>query len=339
MKPPALTPFTLESLAAYLVRRGLANQPEDVRARMLTDGVSNLTFWVDLPAGPLVVKQARAKLAVEMEWLADVRRILREAEAIDWWHRRMGSPHIPRLVFLHRDDLVMGMQAVPESAENYKTRLLRGEVQQDLANQFGHLLATLHNSTQDAESEKAFGDATFFDELRLSPYWDTAAERHPIVAPRLKVLRETCLNERYCLVHGDYSPKNILVNGQDLVLLDYEVAHFGNPSFDLGFALTHLLCKAIHLPAHGSEFIAAARGFWSAYQHTSELPPQAVSGAGHHLAATMLARMDGKSPLEYFSEEPPKELVRKIAIQTLQSQETGIDAVIDTVKGALLTGS
>ncbi len=119
------------------------------------------------------------------------------------------------------------------------------------------------------------------------------------------------------------------------MLLDYEVAHWGNPSFDLGFGLTHFLAKALHLPQHGAAFSAAARGFWRCYQARVRLPAASRAGAGHHLAAVLLARMDGKSPLEYFTDEARRDIVRRLTRAALQADATTIDDVIAAVEAEL----
>lgn len=323
------------NLGAFLVERGHIPRGRPVRAREMHGGVSNLAFWVEHGGGACVVKQARARLAVRMEWLADVRRIEREAEAMGWLYERLGPPRIPRMLFLERECHAMGMEAIAEPAENYKDLLLQGQVDPALAEQFGALLAEMHNATADEASRRRFGDTTFFDQLRLSPYYDTVAQRHPAVAGRIAALRAQCTGEGYCLVHGDYSPKNVLVREGGLVLLDYEVAHWGNPSFDLGFALTHYLCKAIHLPAHADALLDAARRFWSVYRAGVTLPEASRAQAGHHLAAIMLARVDGKSPLEYLVDEEQRNRVRAVALAALEADGTNIGAVIDRVTAAV----
>jgi aminoglycoside phosphotransferase (APT) family kinase protein len=323
------------SLPAYLAAQGWAADPAALRVRELSGGVSNQAFWVEGPGGAMVVKQARPRLAVQMDWRADVNRIVREAEALEWLHARIGPPHIPRLLHLDRHAKALAMEAILPPAENYKTRLLRGAVEPALAAAFGRLLAEIHNATGDAATRERFADAAFFDQLRLSPYYGTVAERHAELAPRLAALRRECLQACFCLVHGDYSPKNILVRGGGLVLLDYEVAHWGNPSFDLGFALTHFCAKALHLPRHGAALLAAARGCWAAYRAAVELPAASRVHAGHHLAAILLARMDGKSPLEYFTQEARRDLVRGIARRALLDDAASIESVIAAVEAAL----
>jgi aminoglycoside phosphotransferase (APT) family kinase protein len=327
--------LTLDSVSRYLSQKGLLAAADLAHVEELTGGVSNRAFRIDWAVGGCVVKQARARLAVQMEWLADVRRVIREGEAMEWLRARLGGPHIPRLLYLDRERNLLVMEAVPYAAENYKTILLRGEVDLALAGQFGWLLARIHNGTADLESHHKFGDATFFDELRLSPYYDQAAERHPRLAPRIQALRRECRESVFCLVHGDYSPKNVLVLHGRLILLDYEVAHFGNPSFDLGFALTHYLAKALHVPGRGTEFIAAARAFWDTYRRDIRIAPEAIAHAGQHLGAILLARMDGKSPLEYFTDPRKQDQVRAIASAALMDDGMDIPAVIAAVEERL----
>ncbi len=348
--------LTPESVAAWLVRHGLAEDAARVRVRELPLGVSNRTFWVDRIAGPvaaqpralqppavqplamqplamqpLVVKQARARLAVAVEWLADVRRIIREAEAMEWLHARLGPPAIPRMLLLDRKDMALAMEAIPPPAENYKTLLLAGQVDPALAIQWGGLLARIHSLTQDAATRERFGDATFFDQLRMSPYYDTVARRHPALAARLGELRAECMQRTFCLVHGDFSAKNMLVRDGGLILLDYEVAHFGNPSFDLAFALTDYLMNALHLPRHRAALLEAARAFWSAYEARVQVPAASRANAGAHLAAVMLARVDGKSPFEYFTDERRKDQVRELTRAILLGPGRTVPDVIAAV--------
>jgi aminoglycoside phosphotransferase (APT) family kinase protein len=325
--------LTPQQIPAYLAARGLTSDPRRVTVRELSGGVSNYAWWVERPEGPLVLKQARAQLAVAMEWLADVRRIVREAEAMDWLHGRIGRPAIPEMLLLDREAMVLAMEAVLPPAENYKTLLMRGDVTLEHADRIGALLARLHNVGADPAAREAFGDATFFDQLRMSPYYDTVARRHPALAGVMAALRAECMEQRWCLVHGDYSAKNVLVRGDGrLVLLDYEVAHFGNPCFDLGFVLPDYLCLALLHPARGSAYLAAARRLWLAYQHDIRLTARSRERAGYHLAAILLARVDGKSPFEYFTDPVLQQRVRVIAGDALLARDTTISSVIANVE-------
>jgi aminoglycoside phosphotransferase (APT) family kinase protein len=186
--------------------------------------------------------------------------------------------------------------------------LLAGQLEPDHIEQFAHLLGLIHRRGYEHQRdvEPVFRDRGFFESLRLEPYYGYTATQVPAAEPFLTELIAATLARRETLVHGDYSPKNVLVHAGRLVLLDHEVIHFGDPGFDLGFSMTHLLSKAHHLPAHRGAFAAAARNYWTHYRETigdvawaADIEPRAV----RHTLGCLLARVRGRSPLEYLSEE------------------------------------
>jgi hypothetical protein len=124
----------------------------------------------------------------------------------------------------------------------------------------------------------------------------------PFAAPFLARLIEETRSTRFTLVHGDFSPKNVLIHDHRLVLLDHEVIHFGDGAFDLGFGLTHLLGKANHLRERRGDLANAANSFWLTYRRSMDGVPW-VDGleerACRHTLACLLARCIGRSPLEY----------------------------------------
>jgi 5-methylthioribose kinase len=199
------------------------------------------------------------------------------------------------------------MEAVPQPHENWKTMLLRGRLENDHVEEFGRLLGTVHRGGYERreETEPTFRDRSFFESLRLEPYYGYTAEQVPDAADFLRALVEETRARRDTLVHGDYSPKNVLVREGTLVLLDHEVIHFGDPAFDLGFSLTHFLSKAHHLPKKRSAFADATLLHWSTYREevgdllwTQDLEERAV----RHTLGCLLARVAGRSPLEYLDE-------------------------------------
>jgi hypothetical protein len=210
------------------------------------------------------------------------------------------------------------MQAVARPHENWKTGLLAGRVEREHIRQFGELLGMVHHRAHELHGELAslFDDRSFFESLRLEPYYRFTALQQPAAAEFLRRLITDTLAARVTLVHGDYSPKNILVHRDRLVLLDHEVVHWGDPAFDLGFALTHLLSKGHHLPAHRAAFLEAAQMFWTSYQRAAgSSPEESTQPSRHelqdvdleeravrHTLGCLLARVDGRSPLEYLSE-------------------------------------
>jgi hypothetical protein len=207
------------------------------------------------------------------------------------------------------------MAAVPHPHENWKSMLLAGRLERDHVAQFARLLGTIHRRGHErrAEVEPVFADRGYFESLRLEPYYGYTATQVAGASAFLTDLIAATLARRDTIVHGDYSPKNILVHAGRLVLLDHEVIHFGDPGFDLGFSLTHFLSKAHHLPARRADFAKAAVDYWSLYRETlgevpfaGDLEPRAV----RHTLGCLLARVRGRSPLEYMD---PDERTRQAA--------------------------
>lgn len=290
-------------LAGYLRRSGVLAADQAIEAATLAGGVSNRTVLVGLPGGERwVLKQALAKLRVAADWFSDPARIGREALGLRWMAELAPPGTAPQLVFEDAERQIIAMQAVAEPHENWKSMLLRGELRDGHVDQFATLLGTFHRraASRAAELAPIFADQLFFETLRLDPYYRSSAAAVPAAAPFIGALIAETQAQRHTLVHGDYSPKNVLVHADRLVLLDYEVIHWGDPAFDLGFALTHLLSKAHHLPALRRPFAAAARRFWRTYMALARdgfgaLEPRAA----RHTLACLLARVDGRSPLEY----------------------------------------
>jgi 5-methylthioribose kinase len=292
-------------LEEYLRRYGHLTAQETVTFQKLSGGVSNKTVKVSWPDGHgWVLKQALSKLRVTTDWFSNPERIKVEAKAIRWLNRLAPPGTIP--VFLWEDPAnhMLAMEAVPEAHENWKSLLLAGKVISDHFRQFGSLLGTIHRrSSEDAaEVRPAFESRTYFETLRLEPYYIYTAEKAPAGALFLQALVQETMVHRLCLVHGDFSPKNTLVYEDRLILIDHEVVHFGEPAFDLGFALTHFLSKWHHLPDHRDCLANGALVFWQEYEKeisclpwASELEPRIV----RHTLGCLLARVAGKSPLEY----------------------------------------
>ncbi|MDQ4127577.1 MAG: phosphotransferase [Actinomycetota bacterium] len=297
------------ALVGYLERTGRLGGGTEPRVRVLAGGVSNRTVLVEWPetSEAWVLKQALPKLRVAVDWFSDPGRIHQEALGLRWLERLAPSGTTTPLVFEDYENHLLAMKAVPEPHENWKTMLLRGELDTDHVEQFGRLLGVVHRGGYERREEMAriFENRTIFESLRLEPYYGYAAEQVPAATRFLNALIEETLTYRLTLVHGDYSPKNCLVREGQIVLLDHEVIHFGEPAFDLGFSLTHFLSKANHLPEKRSAFSEAARLHWSVYRDEIEDLPW-MEGlerrAVRHTIGCLLARVAGRSPLEYLDD-------------------------------------
>jgi 5-methylthioribose kinase len=201
--------------------------------------------------------------------------------------------------------------------------LLKGRLKKDHVEQFGRLLGAIHRNAHERRKElfPIFEHRSFFESLRLEPYYGYTATQVPAAADFLRALIDETRARRVTLTHGDYSPKNILIHEGRLILLDHEVIHFGDPAFDLGFSLTHFLSKAHHLPDLRVAFAQAANLYWWTYLRAvgeadwvGDLEPRAV----RHTLGCLLGRVAGRSPLEYLDEE--ERLRQKEAVLALMQR-------------------
>lgn len=295
------------ALLAYLRAGGWIAADERPALTMLAGGVSNRTMLVQRENGAgWVVKQALAKLRVAVDWFSSPERIHVEARGLEVLAPLCPPGAVPRLIFEDLPNYILAMEAVPQPHANWKQMLLAGDLQADHIAQFARLLATIHRETslRRAALMADFGDRSFYESLRLEAYYLYTGTQVAESAAFYAALVAETRSRQDALVHGDYSPKNVLVHHGQLVLLDYEVAHIGEPAFDLGFSMTHLLSKAHHLPEHRAGFAQAAADYWAIYRQTLGDLPWADSleaRAVRHTLGCLLARVNGRSPLEYLS--------------------------------------
>ena len=297
-----------DALLGYLRTAGHLRHGESASFATLPGGVSSRTVLVQRSNGrDWVIKQSLPRLRVAVEWHSDPARIHREALGMRWLSQIAPAGTVPGLIFEDQEHHLLAMEAVRQPHCNWKALLMRGEIRRDHVRQFGELLATIHRQGAERRHEVArlFEDRSIFESLRIEPYYAYTASQVPASQPFMAHLIETVRSRRLTVVHGDYSPKNILVHGARLVLLDHEVIHFGDPSFDLGFSLAHFLSKAHHIENSRAEFTAAAVHYWDSYRASLGSPPWATDLEGQAVRNTLgclLARVAGRSPLEYLSE-------------------------------------
>ncbi len=295
-------------LQRYLEESGRCSRGAIKAVVPLAGGVSNRTMLVELKSGQAwIVKQALDKLRVRVDWFSDPGRIHREALALRWLPSLAPKDAAPAFIFEDHEHHLLAMSAVPQPHANWKTLLLAGNLNQEHVRRFAALLATIQIAAYERRDTLStiFGDYGFFETLRLEPYYEYTASQVAEASPYIARLVEQTRENRITLVHGDYSPKNILIYQDALILLDYEVIHWGDPAFDVGFSMTHLLSKAHHVAAHRADFLQAAREYWRVYgSAVAPLPWSAglEARAVRHTLACLLARVAGRSPLEYMTD-------------------------------------
>jgi 5-methylthioribose kinase len=321
-----------ETAPAYLRERGLIGD-EEATATSLGGGVSNRVIRVDAGDRAVVVKQPLPNLAVADDWPADVERVHNEAAAARAYADAIESAgledvRVPAVLSEDREAHVVVFDCAPDAAGSWKRELLDGRVDVGVARSLGRLLGTVHGlASEDDDLRERFGDKTPFDQLRVDPYHRTTAERHPEVADPILAEAERVMSVDRTLVHGDYSPKNVLVDRTTGArwLLDFEVAHWGDPAFDTAFMLNHLLIKSIHVTGRGRACLDAAAAFYDAYD--AAVPWDIEADTARELAVLMLARVDGKSPVEYLAPDD-QETVRELAVRALRTEPPTLEAFV-----------
>jgi 5-methylthioribose kinase len=314
------------TVSRYLAGRGLVDDPEDTTARPLGGGVSNIVLAVSTKDRALVVKQSLPRLRVAEEWLASRDRVLTEATALEL-AARLTPGAVPLVLDCDPERFVMVMQRAPVDWRDWKTQLLHGEINAGVAGRLGHLLATWQTATTNrCLLGDRFADPAPFEELRIDPYYRTIMRRYPQQADRIAAVLERMAQQQVCLVHGDFSPKNVLVGqGDQLWVIDWEVAHLGDNAFDVAFLLNHLRLKSLHRPSWADRYCESARRFIDALIAglTSDL---AVDWryVAEHIGCLMLARVDGKSPVEYLTDNQ-RQQARQLGMTLLRDPPTAPD--------------
>jgi tRNA A-37 threonylcarbamoyl transferase component Bud32 len=328
MSGPPVQPVPAEFVQALRELRLVADTAPAPSGHPLTGGVSSDIWRIDLPGGPVCAKRALPKLRVAADWRAPIARNLYEAR----WMQQADAAvpgSAPRLLGQHPalGVLVMGYLD-PDTHPLWKQRLRDGQADETTARAVGDTLARIHaHAAARPELAALFDtDAIFFD-IRLEPYLLATAARHADLADVLRGLVAQTQAHKRSLVHGDVSPKNILVGrtpdgSPRPVLLDAECAWWGDPAFDLAFCLNHLLLKALWTPAARDGFARCFDALAQAYLRrvSWEAAAELEARAAALLPGLLLARVDGKSPVEYLVTEAQREPVRRCARALLAAQ-------------------
>ncbi|MEQ1880372.1 MAG: phosphotransferase [Burkholderiales bacterium] len=301
---------------AALVRMGLLQDGESPCMTPLAGGVSSDIVRVDLHDRTLCLKRALPKLKVKADWHAPVDRNRFEKE----WLRvaeRIVPEAVPRVLGEDAESGLFAMEYLPPAEYPvWKEQLRDGHILPATAAAVGLRVSAIHEATAGRpEIAISFATDPIFFPIRLEPYLLATAQKNPDCAARLESLVRITSACKKALVHGDISPKNILVGPRGPVFLDAECAWYGDPAFDLAFCLNHLLLKCAWRPrwqgAYLESFDALAGSYLAAVSWESKNDIEAR--AAHLLPGLLLGRIDGRSPVEYLTDEHDRERVRQVA--------------------------
>lgn len=306
-------------LIEFLRATGLATLSEEGNWLPLSGGVSSDIWHVRLGRGEYCVKRALAELKTTAVWRAPIGR-----NATEWDYMQVVHEMLPGAVPkpIARDNAVGAFAMewlAPDTHALWKTELLAGMVDGAFASSIGALMGSIHAGTaNDDQLRRRFATDSAFNTLRIEPYFEATAQKHPELACVLRSIAKRTTSTKQVLVHGDVSPKNILKGPAGPVLLDAEVAWFGDPAFDLAFCINHLVIKSRVVTGASNILSAAIAALAGAYfaRVTWEDVEAIEERTAALLPALALARVDGMSPVEYLTHDQQQGL-RSAAAQVL----------------------
>ena len=319
-----------DEMLAALQRLGLV--AGNARFAPLPGGVSSDIWKVETESHVFCVKRALPKLKVAADWLAPVER--NRFEAI-WYEtaNRIIPGVAPRVLAYDEDAMLFAMDYLdPATFRLWKSELRDGRTDPVHAERVGQCLVRIHAATAgDTVVRERFPRADIFHAIRLEPYLEATAARHPDLQNALYALSRRTAATRLAMIHGDVSPKNVLIGPNGPVFIDAECACVGDPVFDLAFCLNHLLLKCLWKPSAREGFLGGFVSMVAAYLEGVTWEPRAAleARAASLLPGLFLARVDGKSPVEYLNDENDRNRVRRCARGLLQAPPGRLSGVLD----------
>jgi len=291
-----------------------------------------------------VLKQPEAQFRTAAEWKVDTDRLWVERDCMQLLNDILPAGSLPQPLWWDEANNILAMTAAPSDAIIWKKLLLDGICPRQAAEEAGLILAMLHTSTtQRPELLSRYGNPRLFIQQRVDAYLRTAALRHPDLTAQFQALETMLLTEQLCLIHGDYTPKNIFVVPEAatepdkplavdrIMLLDFEVVFYSHPAFDVASLINHLLLKAFHRPKAWRGYVIAADAFWRSYCQVASagLSQRVALRGGQLLGALLIARVDGKSPVEYINDAATQERIRELGRKLLNDSMLDMDSALD----------
>ncbi len=341
----------------YLRCSGRIDQQTVATAELLGWGVSNVVMRVTVPDGEdFVVKQSREQLRTETDWFSRLDRIFREADALDALSQMLPAGSVPKIVFQDREQFLFAMEALPANHLVWKGELLEARhTNPEIGQELGQLLAAAHrDSFKRPEFEATFGDRVVFEQLRVDPFYRHIVRAHPALRASMDALISEMNSSAVCLVLADFSPKNILLvpdgaGSHRISLVDFETAHFGDPAFDLGFFLSHLMLKSVLHRQQADVFGKLIFAFWHSYlDNLGDVLDSTECARGTfdrrilgHLCGCMLSRIDGTSTIDYLPDSEQQQFVREFCLgelETFASASSDVDVVLTRFLELLIRG-
>ena len=332
-----MTDPLLNRCKIILEELGLLPEDAAVTVTPLTGGVASDIAKVMVNDTPYCVKFALAKLRVKADWFAPVERNLAEYH----WLKTAAdiAPQTSVRLFGHSPKHNGFVMSYLDDQTNYllKTALLTGQSQGNEAAETGKLLGQIHRASAKQSFDRTpFQNRDDFHALRLEPYLLFTANQHNDVRDTLIEMAEQLYENDAVLVHGDVSPKNIIISDQRPILLDAECATMGDGVFDCAFFLNHLILKAIKCADYREDYMSYCLDFWNHYTPFIDFEEKSTfeMRLTKLLPMLMLARVDGKSPVEYLN-SAEQQMIRLLSLQAIKNPCGNIKQLISNIKTKL----
>jgi hypothetical protein len=323
-----------EILVQYLFDKGIIKKGKDYAIHYCTGGVSGTVAFVTVESNEMIVKQALSKLKVKEDWLCNPSRMYGEQLSNKIYHKIVPES-VPAVLFYDQDNYIYGRVAAPAHCDMWKSDLMQGTLDFIVAKKAIEALVDVQNvCCTDVEVAQELCDKKVFYDLRISPYIEFTVQKHPELKEIGDYLIHELMEKSITLVHGDYSPKNIMLDKQKIFILDFEVAHYGNPVFDLAFFANHFVLKSLKFPKRRKAYLSLLSYMLDIYYSRMNFGDNRLITDTFVplLGMLMLARVDGKSPVEYLvNEEEKKQQVRTIASVLMHSGIKNYTEAIDLI--------
>ena len=331
-----------KSLPAYLRRKKLLGPGQSLKVvECLSSGPKNLVYYVATAEDRWIVKQALSRVQqVKERWWIDRKRIFHEKSCLEVLAQILPPDILPTVVLEDRTDFVLVTNPPPRDALSWDVELRGGRIDLQLAVQCGELLAEVHNETFDVRELKSlFRDTKPFEQLRLEPLYTGLIQTYPDLKKLLEHQTRQLLKSHFALVLGDIRPRNVWIASGQIFLVDFAMAHFGNPSFDLAFFASDMCLKAMQNSPQKAAYLEAINIFWSSYFRIAEYPKKAdvEKSAVRDFGCLLLGAIDGRLPVD-FMDEPTRQLARRIAHNLLFTELERIEDITEFINRTLIDG-
>lgn len=322
---------TKENLLKILIQNNIISENEEISFQENKDGISSIIFLIDRKHERIVLKQSLKKFRSDKKINISIKRNLHEQNFINLANTFLEPGIIPKIIMSDKKNCFFIMTSASKNSVPWKELLLKGEINLKIAEKVGSTLAKIHNNTANMkELQKRFRDNSVFIMGRIVPGYLEVARQFLLVKDIILEIAERCLNTKKALVTADITPKNILVDDDNILMIDHEGAHYGDPSFDLGIFIAHIFLKSVHNIKIKNNYYKLIKTFWQAYLKeitvwdSSQIEKNVIENA----LAMISARLFGKLPVEYLTGQEKEVLKRNIIDRNLYAL-TNLDDLIN----------